>query len=381
MGRIILLLFAAYIVLNIWILWWFWRALRGTGFARWAVCLSLLALMAFFPLFYPHGRSSGTALETLALTLGCVWIGSFVYVFVMTVAADVVNFFAARYREAGKFSESWLAFLIVAVAMCLAIGGWLNAAYPVLRETRLRVKAARNAEGELPRPLSIAAMADLHFGRVNGVRRLSRAIDRIAPRNPDLVLFLGDMIDDHLAVDEAGLKEQLHRLSPSLGIWGILGNHEYISGPVDVSIAILENAGIRVLRDVAVGLDSRVALVGRDDLASAYFGGSARKDLGAILAEMDRETAALPLVVLDHQPRYPEDAEKAGAVLQLSGHTHNGQLWPYNFIVSALYENARGHSLRGDTNYIVTVGTGTWGPPMRNNARPEALWVELEFVD
>lgn len=189
------------------------------------------------------------------------------------------------------------------------------------------------------------------------------------------------MIDDHLAVDEDGLLRQLQRLAPPLGIWGILGNHEYISGPVDVSIGILERAGIRVLRDSGVVLDSRIALAGRDDLARTHFAGSPRKSLAEILAEMDWQAGSAPLIVLDHQPRHLDDAEKAGAVLQLSGHTHNGQLWPYNHIVSLLYENARGHSVRGDTNYIVTVGTGTWGPPLRNNARLEVLLVELEFVD
>lgn len=385
MSRIILLLLVLYVVVNGWILWWFWRALREVGGLRWALCLCLLVMMALFPLLYPHRNSSGSFPESVALTVGCLWIGSFVYVFLMTVAADAVNFFAARYRGAGAFDSSRLAFLILGITACLAAAGWINAAFPTLREFRLQAKAVRNGSGELPPPLAIAAMADLHIGRVNGVKRLSRAVDQIAPRNPDLVLFLGDVIDDHLAVDEAGMRKQLERLSPPLGVWGILGNHEYISGPIDESVAILERTGMRVLRDAARILDSRVLLVGRDDLARTHFAGSPRKNLADILAESDAESewkgGTPPLIVLDHQPRYLEDAEKAGAVLQLSGHTHYGQLWPYNYIVSRIYENPRGHSARGDTNYIVTVGTGTWGPPLRNNARPEALWVELEFVD
>lgn len=380
MSKLILLLFAAYVAMNGWILWWFWNALRTCGGIRWAALFVLLALMAFFPTFYPHGNSSGSSAEKTALWLGSLWIGSFLYVFAMTVAARTATFLAARYGLVG-LNEPKLALVIAGLTVSLGVAGWINAAFPVVRETVIRVEVNRNSSGELPSPVTIAALSDLHIGRINGVDRLSRAIDHIAPLNPDVVVFLGDVIDDHIAVDEAGMRKELQRLSPPLAIWGILGNHEYISGPIATSVAMLENAGIRVLRDEHVVLESRIALVGRDDLASSRFGDSRRKDLEDILADMDEEARRLPLVILDHQPRDPGDAEKAGAVLQLSGHTHNGQLWPYNLVAALVYENAHGLSLRGRTNYLVSAGTGTWGPPFRNNARPEVLWIRLEFVE
>lgn len=379
MGKMILILIAAYVAVNAGILWWFWRSLAGWTATRWCVGVALAALMAFFPLLYRNGGASWP--EIAALKAGCWWIGSFGYVFALIPLAEALNFFAARYREGGRFDNAKMAAAVLAVAFAVAVAGRINAAFPALREARLRVRAERNASGGLPPPVTLAVLSDLHLGRVNGTDVLARAVDLVAPHRPDAVLYAGDVIDDHLAVDEAELAREVARLAPPLGTWGVPGNHEYIAGPIENSLAMLERGGIRVLRDEAVALDGRLALAGRDDLAVAYFDHGKRKSLADVLDGLGEAERRLPLVVLDHQPRFPEDAERVGAALQLSGHTHNGQLWPYNYIVGRLYENAGGLSTRGKTHYLVSVGTGTWGPPLRNNARPEVWLVRLEFVD
>ena len=88
-----------------------------------------------------------------------------------------------------------------------------------------------------------------------------------------------------------------------------------------------------------------------------------------------------PVILMDHQPHRLEEAEQAGVVLQMSGHTHYGQVWPANYIIEAMYENPKGLSSRGKTYSSVSVGAGTWGPPIRNTARPEVVILQLHFTD
>ena len=384
MRSFLLWLATAYVAINGWILWWFWRSLRGSRGVRWLTCLLLLALMACFPLLYPHGSWGGSAAGIWMLRAGCFWIGSFFYVLFMTLAVDLSDLWRRlrhgwrRNTERPRYAA---AFGILVLTAAVGLGGWVNASFPVLAETRLTV-AVPLPEGEpLPASLTIAAIADIHLGRVNGVSRLMRAVDLVAPQNPDVVFFLGDVLDDHIAVDEAGLKKAVERLEPPLGTWGILGNHEYISGPVEKSIEMIERSGIRLLRDEWVILADRLLVAGRDDYSRTYFQDGGRKSLKEILKDVPADERRLTLVVLDHQPFHLEEAEEAAAALQLSGHTHNGQLWPFNLVVKRVYENAHGYSRRGNTGYIVSAGTGTWGPPMRNNARPEVLFVRIDFVE
>ena len=89
----------------------------------------------------------------------------------------------------------------------------------------------------------------------------------------------------------------------------------------------------------------------------------------------------LPMILMDHQPVHLEEAEKAGMDLQLSGHTHHGQLWPFNFITKKVYELSRGYKKKGDTQYYVSCGVGTWGPPIRTGNRPEIIALTITFVD
>lgn len=379
MSRFFLYLVTAYLTMNGWVLLWFWGALKGAGKSRWVVCLALLLLMSFFPLLYRNGDLSGSLLGIVALRAGCVWIGSFFYVFLMTAAASIANLFLKHFQWQYRANKPRQALLILGLAIFIALGGAVNASFPALREIRLEASYPAPLPEGIPREITLVAIADVHLGRVSGVGVLSRAIDLILPHEPDAVLFLGDMLDDHIAVDEAGLKRELGRIKPRYGHLGILGNHEYISGPIGTSIEILERNGIKVLRDEYAVLGSEIVLVGRDDRSKTRRESIPRKSIEGILEGLDETVRQLPVVVLDHQPYNLEEAERAGALLQLSGHTHNGQLWPYNLVVKRIYENARGHYVRGNTNYIVSIGTGTWGPPLRNNARPEVWLIRLVF--
>ncbi len=374
----LLVILGVYLLLNLWILIWFWRALRGGGAGRLLVCLVLLALITgSIGLFL----STSTAWWCIAwLRAGTVWMGSYFYIFVLTLLASLLGLFRRLFFHAPRRDRSaprWKAAgAILGIALVLAAGGWINAAWPVLREESLVVATDRPGM----KPITIAALSDMHLGRVITANRFARALNLLAPHKPDLLLFLGDVLDDHLLLDEAAMRAAIAQVAPPLGAWGILGNHEYYSGEIG-SLAILERCGIEILRDEWAAFDHTLLLVGRDDYSREGFSGEARMRLTDILATVPANERDLPILLMDHQPQQLAEAEQAGVALQLSGHTHKAQLWPFNLLLPLIYENPAGWSRRGDTRYFVSVGAGTWGPPLRNNARPEVLLLRVEFVE
>jgi len=166
----------------------------------------------------------------------------------------------------------------------------------------------------------------------------------------------------------------LRTLSAPYGIYAVTGNHEYIGG-VEKAVQYIESLGIRVLRDSVANIGNFFWLAGREDRDIKRFNGKKRIPLNDILAGID---LSKPLLLVDHQPLGLNEAVEAGVDLQLSGHTHHGQLWPFSLIVKRMYEVSHGYLRKGDTQFYVSNGYGTWGPPVRIGNRPEVAIITLE---
>jgi hypothetical protein len=189
-------------------------------------------------------------------------------------------------------------------------------------------------------------------------------------------LLPGDIVDEDLGpVIKQNLGETLKKIKSKYGVFGITGNHEYIGG-VEPACKYLEEHGITMLRDRYVMVNDEIYIVGREDRSIKQFAGKLRKPLEDIMSGIDK---LKPIILMDHQPVRLAEAGKNGVDLQLSGHTHHGQLWPFNFITKKVYELSRGYKLNGSTHYYVSCGAGTWGPPVRTGNKPEILLIELEF--
>ena len=369
----------ALVLANGWIAWWLWRALDHTGWLRPALCLTVAVLGASFPLLYKLGGDS--AIEVWLLRAGSFWLGMLFYVFCLVLLMDIWGL-ASRLWADPPTSPRWGATLIV-IGLPLVIGcaSWFNAAYPVVRQYDLTIHANKPVARQYTHsPLVLGVLADMHLGRIITAPRLVRAMDMLAPYKPDAILYVGDILDDHVLVDVEAMAAALARIQPRLGHWAVPGNHEYISGSIDDSLDILRRSGMRVLRDQWHVLDNALVLAGRDDASGHMFSGSPRKSLKEILADLPPEHGNLPLVVMDHQPSSLDEARTAGAVLELSGHTHYGQLWPFHWVVENLYENPLGLLIKNGLHSVVSAGTGTWGPPMRNTSRAELLVVKVHFT-
>ncbi|MDD4701211.1 MAG: metallophosphoesterase [Desulfovibrio sp.] len=366
-------------LLNGWIIWWLWRALDHTGWLRPVLCLTVAVLGASFPLLYKLGGD--LAAEVWLLRAGSFWLGISFYVFILVLILDIWGL-TSRLWAGPPVAPRWGATLLVmGIPLIIGCASWFNAANPIVRQYDLTIRTndpvpQRYAQS----PLVLGVLADMHLGRIITAPRLVRAMDLLAPYKPDAVLYVGDIIDDHILVDVEGMAAALARVQPRLGHWVVPGNHEYISGPIKHSLDILRRSGMQVLRDQWHILDNAIVLVGRDDRSRRAFEGTPRKSLPEILADVPQAHRNLPIFVMDHQPHNLDEARTAGAVLELSGHTHYGQLWPFHWVVESMYENPMGLLIKQGLHSVVTAGAGTWGGPMRNTSRAEVLIVNVHFA-
>ncbi|HEX9253704.1 MAG TPA: metallophosphoesterase, partial [Ignavibacteriaceae bacterium] len=192
----------------------------------------------------------------------------------------------------------------------------------------------------------------------------------------DIILLAGDIVDDKAKVlDERRIGESFTKLKSKYGVYSINGNHEFING-VDSCVRYAEKFGIKFLRDGYELIDSSFYIIGREDSSMPQFTGTQRKSLEEIVKNIP---ANYPKILLDHTPFKLEQAQQNNIDLQLSGHTHHGQIWPANLITKMIYEISWGYKKKGNTHYYVSSGAGTWGPPVRTGSSSEIVNIKVKF--
>ncbi|NTX09541.1 metallophosphoesterase [Myxococcus sp. CA056] len=250
-------------------------------------------------------------------------------------------------------------------------GTWSAFHPPVVNEVAVRLPG-------LPRELdgfTLVQLSDIHVGPVIQRKFMDELVARCNALRPDLVAITGDLVDGKVASlgpSVAALRE----LRSRHGTYFVTGNHEYYWDP-GAWAGALEGMGVRVLRNRHVRIGDAGAsfdLVGVDDWSAGLSGAKQGYDLKAAVAGREPERAA---VLLAHQPSNWRVAAQAGMGLQLSGHTHGGQFFPFTLAVSAIWEHDAGHFEEGDKHLYVSRGTGFWGPPLRVGAPPEIVKVTL----
>ncbi len=354
------------------------QALAGTGAVKSAFIVLFVCLFLAYPigrLMFSQGRNG---VSVLLMRTGSIYLAMMLMLFMWAAAVDLVrmadhflHFFPAAADAGGlriaAFAAAWISTLLI-----IAAGSW-NAAH--LRVANLEIDIDKNCGAR--KELRIAAASDIHLGVSAGAARLERIVDMIEALSPDIVLLPGDIVDESMAGrHEEKIMAAFARLKPPLGIYAVTGNHETYSG-LQRNIEYLERFGIKVLRDEAVLVDGSFYVVGRSDPSVAGHG-KARVTLAAILEKYGVNKEA-PVLLIDHQPIKLEEAARAGIDLQISGHTHAGQLFPLNLINRRMYEKNWGYLRKGNTHYYVTSGAGTWGPPVRTGSRSEIVFINLRF--
>jgi hypothetical protein len=218
--------------------------------------------------------------------------------------------------------------------------------------------------------------SDIHLGALMGERREKVLLDIVKKQSPDLVLICGDLIDSEIApVLRKNLGRHIQEIEAPMGVYAVTGNHEYIGG-IEKSLEYLKSINIRVLKDEVITLPNGIQVVGRNDRSAGGFGANRQKLLAELLSGIDHTK---PIIVMNHQPYSLGEAEQEGVDLHLSGHTHNGQLWPLNYVTRAIFEVSWGYLKKGSSHFYVSSGFGTWGPSVRTGNRPEVVMFDLKF--
>ncbi|MCY0941715.1 metallophosphoesterase [Streptomyces antarcticus] len=267
-------------------------------------------------------------------------------------------------------SRRTIARAVGGAAAAVALGTVANGAHGVLRGPT--VKRVKVPLAKLPRAahgFRIAVVSDVHLGPVLGRAHTLRIVDAVNRTQPDVIAIVGDLVDGNVH-DLGPAAEPLRGLRARHGSYFVTGNHEYFSGAAqwvdhvrELGLTPLENA-----RRVLPYFD----LAGVNDIAGESEGQG--PDFQAALGDRDRSRAA---VLLAHQPVVIHDAVRHGVDLQLSGHTHGGQLWPGNYLAELANPTVAGLERYGDTQLYVSRGAGAWGPPVRVGAPSDITVVEL----
>jgi len=239
---------------------------------------------------------------------------------------------------------------------------------PIVRRVRVPLsKLPRSADG-----YTIVQLTDLHIGWTLGAKFVDQVVAIVNRLDPDLVVLTGDLIDGQVR-ELAEHVAPLASLRARDGVYAVTGNHEYYWN-VHAWLTHFTSLGIRVLRNERVTIRGALELSGTDDITGAAMAQGHGEDIPRAVAARD---PALPLVLLAHHPRSVSGAATAGVDLQLSGHTHGGQLLPFGWLVRLFEPRAAGLARFGTTWLYVSEGTGFWGPPMRIGTTCEIAAITL----
>ncbi|MEK0313912.1 metallophosphoesterase [Cohnella sp. 56] len=370
----VVVIVAVYLGLNAFVGWnaIVWLDSWLPGYPAWALWIPL----ALAALGYLVGRLKflpapvGRGLKVF----GAYYIGLFEYAVLLLPVADLVVWLCYANGAPYKMTVEATGFVVAVLLLaCFAWGTW-NAWTPIVR--RYDIDVAKAAGGR--RRLDIVLVSDLHLGNIVGNRHLDRLLPRVADIKPDLILLAGDVLDDVIEPFVRNkMGDKLGQLSAPLGVYAVLGNHEYYGGHIEEYVGRMAALGIPVLRDEWATPGGIVQVVGRKDKSAEAMDPEGRKPVAELLAGLDR---ALPIVLMDHQPYGYAVAAEAGVDILVSGHTHRGQFAPNHWITRRIFELDWGYLRKGKLHAVVSSGFGTWGPPVRLASRSEIVHLSVTFT-
>ncbi|OWA35306.1 hypothetical protein B9G55_11675 [Saccharibacillus sp. O16] len=362
---VFMLVYHAFLFYIGWNLWKGIRSFRPELRRRWLFVLSGVLLLAAWSMAFRFIFSE----YAWAHWVGGIWL-SFAYLMVLILPVTNLAVLLLRFVKRIDRRRLTQSLTILAAMLTLTVGGVgvHNAYSPVVREYSVTIdKPALDGR----KKMKIVMAADMHFGALSGPAHAKRLVRMINAQHPDLVLFPGDLVDDDIVqYVKQGIPEILRGIEAP--VYASLGNHDRLEAGDTTLIRTLEDSGMTLLYDDVVSEGLPVTLIGRKDRTD-----HTRLPVSELVKRADTKS---PLVLLDHQPYDLELASQAGIDLEVSGHTHRGQIFPANFITNRIYENDWGYLRKGEMDSIVTSGYGFWGLPLRTNSRSELVVIDLSFA-
>jgi hypothetical protein len=319
-------------------------------------------------LFLEH--KLGISFAKIQTFVGYTFMLTVIYMALSYLAVDLIGLANKIFHFAPTgmlVFRQWAAIAsLVIIAVTLVIGNY-RFNHPALVHLDLTVEHPVQHKS-----IKIVAASDIHLGTSIDKKMLHKYVQMINARKPDIILLAGDITDRSFGpVMEQKMEQELSQLHAPLGVFAITGNHEYYSGvPEDIN-EYLRAAGIRMLHDSVALVDHSFYLIGRDDRTNPK-----RQPLESLVQGLKPE---LPKILLDHQPYDLQQAVDNDIDLQISGHTHNGQFFPGNLIVSKIFEVGYGYKKKGKTHIYVSSGLGIWGPLYRIGTQSELVEINLKY--
>ena len=296
------------------------------------------------------------------------------YLTLISLICDLIWWIIQKFKSK-KINSDWSFLTAVVLTFSVLLLGWYNAHH--VWQTDYKIQTDKNIQN-----MKIAMFADAHIGTTFDANGFAEHIQKIQSQNPDIVIIAGDFVDDDTTrPDMIKSVEALGKIQPPKGIYFVFGNHDKgyygakhrgFSGQ-DLIETLIKN-GIKVLRDETVLIDDSLYIIGRKDKSQN------RQSIFELISKLDQDKYML---VIDHQPTDYENLESAGVDLVLSGHTHGGQLFPFNNISEYLKINDKtyGYERRGKTDFIVTSGISDWAIRFKTGTKSEYLIIDLENLE
>lgn len=344
---------------------------NGKLFASIYIVLALSLLIGILPL--------PPKIKGIMSWIGSYWMGIFVYLLILFIAAELVIFLGVLIKVIPKPIPKFVRFYTGIIVLLLTTGlvsyGMYNANQIKHVSYNLQTK-----ESTVATDMKIVLISDLHLGAVNSEKHLESIVQSINNLKPDLVCLAGDIFnDDFHAIRNPDKAMKLFKsIKATYGVYSSLGNHDG-GNSFNEMTSFLQQSNIKQLNDEYVIIDERLVLFGRvDPTPIGGFGELKRKDIKNIMKTVASLNTNMPVVIMDHNPTNIEEYSNEVDLI-MSGHTHKGQIFPGNLITNALYVVDYGHYQKNikSPHVIVSSGVGTWAMPMRIGSNSEIVSIIL----
>lgn len=337
-----------------------WMILPGSARAA-GVSLCILFLLCIMAVFMWEKELPLWA-NKMIYTIGTAWIFIFLYLLMAFILLDFVQWIFPTTKT--FFLHNWKGAATIGLFLILifSYGRWHYG-------QKTRVSLDLTTDKPMTHPVKIVMVSDLHLGYTIGKKEMEQWADKINAEKPDVILIAGDIVDYSMRpLEKENIFTALHQLKAPLGVYACPGNHDVMAHAEEYA-GFEQKSGIRLLKDETVLVDSTFYIIGRKDHSRMR-----RKPLKSLLEGIDKNK---PIILLDHQPQHLEEAEQNSIDLQLSGHTHRGQVFPINLITDAIYEVSHGYKRKGKTHVYVSSGLGIWGGKFRIGSQSEYAVIDF----
>ncbi|MDD5686468.1 MAG: metallophosphoesterase [Elusimicrobia bacterium] len=325
---------------------------------------TMVSLWVIFVVGNIIGHGNGGSFARVLEFAGMDWMASIFLIFVCLLAVDVVTVFGYILPGLAPAIRGFSLLAGIALSLIAFIQGMRP---PIVQNYEVSLAG-------LPAKMDgtvIVAMSDLHLGSLLGESWLNERIKQVEAEKPDMIVLLGDITEGHGRSQDV-FTPILHKLSAPYGVWAVLGNHESHRNENSGNIWMKES-GLQVLHNRWVEIKPGLVLAGVDDFTA---GRRLNEKVDYISKALDKKPKGA-VILLSHTPWFTEKAAGAGAGLMLCGHTHDGQIWPFGYLVKTRYPLLGGRYEVNGMTVIVCRGTGTWGPRMRLWRPGEILRIKL----